>query len=201
MAILGLVSLFALFGGLFGPSARADDSVPDNDYVTESCVTAAKVIRASDGAEGFLTAGHCPLPDDAFLSRYIGGSHDVGIVFRDRLPAPPDDERLVAAKNYDNRQQFGSTSICKVGGPTGNQCGTIATTDYAPTGSGWAEDAYGFMVVEGTICLPGDSGGAWFIQGGIQDGAFWGVTSGGVGGKRAFPAGSCIVSKAWNLIN
>lgn len=187
----------------FSPTTTAagvDDHVSDGDYATEDCITAARVVLLDVLGDvtqsGLLTAGHCALRSDSVLELRNTGPYDLAVVAPDALVAPPE---LAAGEGrpYDPAVGLDDGLLCKAAtGTTGAQCGPIVDSNYAPS---YGVDSYGFIVVGGTRCLSGDSGGGWFVRGGPQDGAFFGVTSGAAGARSGFASGSCIVSGAWGI--
>lgn len=197
-------------------SARGS-TLSEDDYQTAECWAGGRFIGPPDIGTVVFTAGHCPVPPEVTVGRWTYGHWDVAAIYPDYYPEPDglaDDlqqYRETGHTEYDSSNRDESVYVmdppparlCKIAGSGAGQCSDISTFDYSPRGFGWSADAEGFLVLNGTFCAVGDSGGPWLVQGGDQDGAFYGVTSGGLGTRSAntlgYTAGSCIVSRAYDL--
>jgi hypothetical protein len=143
--------------------------------------TSGFTVRAKDGREGFVSAGHCDnnltfngtmMP---FQKQNIRTTHDVQwhtspspyddkARFRDR-DGNGSDYREVHSLLGRKYQRVGKT-VCKSGKTTGYTCGKIVDRNYRPSYVGDARDT--FILVDrngdGNMLGPGDSGAPVFIK-------------------------------------
>ena len=148
--------------------------------------TSGFTVRAKDGREGFVTAGHCdPNPPDysnqlkyngtvmPFQKQNIRTTHDVQW---HTSPSPYDDKASFLDRNgqgdttrevhrvWGRGHQVVGMSVCKSGKNTGFTCGEIVQRDYQPSYVGHAKPT--FILVDrkgdGDMIGPGDSGAPVF---------------------------------------